>query len=134
MEKLYIALMIGAIIASIFAAGVLIWAFVNVRKTNNEPESIQIVIGIGALVVSALAIFEIIFFYLGGDFMTYELCIFVAMIQMGISLFMFAVFMWAAFKLLDKHMSVSVACCTGALVILAAVVAELCIIMGVVLI
>ncbi len=134
MEKLYIALMIGAIIASIFAAGVLIWAFVNVRKTNNEPESIQIVIGIGALVVSALAIFEIIFFYLGGDFMTYELCIFVAMIQMGISLFMFAVFMWAAFKLLDKHMSVSVACCTGALVILAAVVAELFIIMGVVLI
>ena len=134
MEKLYIALMIGAIIASIFAAGVLIWAFVNVRKTNNEPESIQIVIGIGSLVVSALAIFEIIFFYLGGDFMTYELCIFVAMIQMGISLFMFAVFMWAAFKLLDKHMSVSVACCTGALVILAAVVAELFIIMGVVLI
>ena len=114
--------------------GVLIWAFVNVRKTNNEPESIQIVIGIGALVVSALAIFEIIFFYLGGDFMTYELCIFVAMIQMGISLFMFAVFLWAAFKLLDKHMSVSVACCTGALVILAAVVAELFIIMGVVLI
>ena len=41
MEKLYIALMIGAIIASIFAAGVLIWAFVNVRK-NNEPESIQV--------------------------------------------------------------------------------------------
>lgn len=134
MEKLYIALMIGAIIASIFAAGVLIWAFVNVRKKKNEPESIQIVIGIGALVVSALVIFEIIFFYLGGDFMTYELCIFVAMIQMGISLFMFAVFMWAAFKLLDKHMSVSVACCTGALVILAAVVAELFIIMGVVLI
>ena len=133
MEKIYIALMIGAIIASIFAAGVLIWAFVDVRK-NNEPESIQVVIGIGALVVSALVIFEIIFFYLGGDFMTYELCIFVAMIQMGISLFMFAVFMWAAFKLLDKHMSVSVACCTGALVILTAVVAELFIIMGVVLI
>ena len=131
MEKIYIALMIGAIIASIFAAGVLIWAFVDVRK-NNEPESIQVVIGIGALVVSALVIFEIIFFYLGGDFMTYELCIFVAMIQMGISLFMFAVFMWAAFKLLDKHMSVSVACCTGALVILTAVVAELFIIMGVV--
>lgn len=64
--------------------------------------------------------------------MTYELCIFVAMIQMGISLFMFAVFMWAAFKLLDKHTSVSVACCTGALVILAAVIAELFIIMGVV--
>ena len=133
MEKIYIALMIGAIIASIFAAGVLIWAFVDVRK-NNEPESIQVVIGIGALVVSALVIFEIIFFYLGGDFMTYELCIFVAMIQMGRSLFMFAVFMWAAFKLLDKHMSVSVACCTGALVILTAVVAELFIIMGVVLI
>ena len=63
MEKLYIALMIGAIIASIFAAGVLIWAFVNVRK-NNEPESIQVVTGIGALVVSSLAIFEIIFFIL----------------------------------------------------------------------
>lgn len=61
MEKLYIALMTGEIIASIFAAGVLIWAFVNVRK-NNEPESIQVVTGIGALVVSALAIFEIIFF------------------------------------------------------------------------
>lgn len=61
MEKLYIVLMIGAIIASIFAAGVLIWAFVNVQK-NNEPESIQVVTGIGALVVSALAIFEIIFF------------------------------------------------------------------------
>lgn len=65
MEKLYIALMIGAIIASIFAAGVLIWAFVNVRKTNNEPESIQVVIGIGALAVSALVIFEIIFFLFG---------------------------------------------------------------------
>ena len=62
--------------------------------------------------------------------MTYELCIFVAMMQMGISLFIFAVLMWAAFKLLDKHMSVSVACCTGALVILAAVVAELFSIMG----
>ncbi len=61
MEKLYIALMIGAIIASIFAAGVLIWAFVDDRK-NSEPRSVQVVIGIGALVVSALTIFEIIFF------------------------------------------------------------------------
>lgn len=61
MEILYIALMIGAIIASIFVAGVLIWAFVNVRK-NSEPISIQVDIGIGALVVSALVIFEIIFF------------------------------------------------------------------------
>lgn len=59
MEKLYIALMIGAIIASIFAAGVLIWAFVDVQK-NNEPESIQVVVGIGALVI-----FEIIFFLFG---------------------------------------------------------------------
>lgn len=57
MEKLYIVLMIGAIIASIFTARVLIWAFVDVRK-NNEPESIQVVIGIGALLV----IFEIVFF------------------------------------------------------------------------
>jgi hypothetical protein len=31
MEKLYIALMIGAIIASIFAAGVLIWGFLYGR-------------------------------------------------------------------------------------------------------
>lgn len=61
MEKIYIALMIGEIIASTFAAGVLIWAFVDDRK-NSEPSSIQAVIGIGALVVSALTIFEIIFF------------------------------------------------------------------------
>lgn len=61
MEKLYIALMIGAIIASIFAAGVLIWAFVDDRK-NSEPRSVQVVIGIGALVGSALVIFEIIIF------------------------------------------------------------------------
>ena len=32
MEKLYIELMIGAIIESIFAAGGLIWAVVNVQK------------------------------------------------------------------------------------------------------
>jgi hypothetical protein len=44
--------------------GVLIWAFVNVQK-NNEPESIQVVIGIGALAVSALVIFEIVFFLFG---------------------------------------------------------------------
>lgn len=61
MEKLYIALMTGGIIASIFAAGVLIWAFVDDKK-KQELKSIQLVTGIGALVVSALAIFEIIIF------------------------------------------------------------------------
>ena len=61
MEKLYIALMISEIIASIFAAGAVIWAFVDDQK-NNGPRSIKIVTGIGALVVSALVIFEIIFF------------------------------------------------------------------------
>ena len=63
MEKLYIALMIGEIIASISAAGVLIWTFADDRK-NNGPRSIQVVTGIGALVVSALTIFEIIVFIL----------------------------------------------------------------------
>lgn len=61
MEKLYTVLMTGGIIASIFAAGVLIWAFVDDRK-KQELKSIQLVTGIGALVVSALAIFEIIIF------------------------------------------------------------------------
>lgn len=61
MEKLYIALMTGEIIVSTFAAGVLIWAFVDDRK-KQESKSIQMVTGIGALVVSALTIFEIIIF------------------------------------------------------------------------
>lgn len=61
MEKLYIALMTGGIIASTFAVGVLIWAFVDDRK-KQEPKSIQLVTGIGALVGSALVIFEIIIF------------------------------------------------------------------------
>ena len=61
MEKLYTVLMTGGIIASIFAAGVLIWAFVDDRK-KQELKSIQLVTGIGALVVSA--IFEIIIFIL----------------------------------------------------------------------
>lgn len=61
MEKLYIALMTGEIIASTFATGVLIWAFVDDRK-KQEPKSIQLVTGIGALVGSALVIFEIIIF------------------------------------------------------------------------
>lgn len=61
MEKLYIALMIGEIIASIFAAGVLIWTFADDKK-KREVRSVQLVAGIGALVVSALTIFEIIVF------------------------------------------------------------------------
>lgn len=61
MEKLYTVLMTGEIIVSAFAAGVLIWAFVDDRK-KQEPKSIQLVTGIGALVVSALTIFEIIIF------------------------------------------------------------------------
>ena len=61
MEKLYGVLSICEIIASTFAAGVLIWAFVDDRK-KQEPKSIQLVTGIGALVVSALVIFEIIIF------------------------------------------------------------------------
>ena len=61
MEKLYGVLAICEIIASIFAAVVLIWAFVDDRK-KQEPKSIQLVTGIGALVVSALVIFEIIIF------------------------------------------------------------------------
>ena len=61
MEKLYIALMIGEIIASIFTAGVLIWTFVDDRN-KQELKSIQLVTGIGVLVVSALVIFEIIIF------------------------------------------------------------------------
>lgn len=61
MEKLYIALMTGGIIASIFAAAILIWAFVDDRK-KQELKSIQLVTGSAAVIVSILAVSEVVVF------------------------------------------------------------------------
>lgn len=61
MEKLYSVLAICEIIASIFAAVILIWAFVDDRK-KQELKSIQLVTGIAAVIVSILAVSEVVVF------------------------------------------------------------------------
>ena len=61
MEKLYGVLAICEIIASIFAAVVLIWAFVDDRK-KQEPKSIQLVTVSAAVIVSILAVLEVVIF------------------------------------------------------------------------
>lgn len=62
MNNLYIILMICEIIASIFISGVITWTFVDERKKKREPRSIYLITGIGALVASALTIFEVVYF------------------------------------------------------------------------